>query len=69
MSENNVTVHRVNNASHRVNGPAVLFNNSEWDWYLFGKWHRYYGPSDSSGNWFIHNVRVKCIEWVGLDID
>ena len=65
MSKDRVTEHRVNKALHRANGPALIFNDSvfndsDWDWYLFGKWHRYYGPADSNGTWFIHHVRVKC---------
>ena len=29
---------------HRANGPARIWNEGDFEWYLFGNIHRYYGP-------------------------
>jgi hypothetical protein len=43
---------------HRTNGSARIEGN-QWEWFLHGKYHRYYGPEDSRGNWFIHGDAIK----------
>lgn len=30
---------------HRTNGPAIIYNEGDWRWYLHGNAHRYYGPA------------------------
>lgn len=44
---------------HRPNGPYFIHANSDWDWMLFGRCHRYYGPQDNEGGWRIHGKLVK----------
>jgi hypothetical protein len=44
---------------HRVNGPAVTWDDGNFMWMLFGKPHRYYGPAISAslvfdGKWYMH---------------
>lgn len=48
----------LNGMLHRPNGPAIIWNDGDWGWNLFGLWHRYYGPRDESGDWYIHDVLV-----------
>jgi len=51
---------RVNGDLHKPNGPAVIWANGDWDWWLFGMFHRYYGPVDADNEeWWIHDVRIK----------
>jgi hypothetical protein len=49
----------LNGNLHRPNGPAMIWKDGEWCWLLYGKWHRYYGPSRDYGCWWIHNVGIK----------
>ena len=53
---------------HRVNGPAYNYSNTtcwwrhdddQWCWYSKGYPHRYYGPCDHMGEWWIHNKFIK----------
>ena len=45
--------------SHRPNGPAS-HDSSDWDWYLYGNEHRYYGKQSSiDDSWWIHGDCVK----------
>ena len=44
---------------HRPNGPASIWYDGDWVWYLNGKNHRYYGPRSNSGAWWIHDRRIK----------
>lgn len=45
---------------HKTNGPAVAHPRTKsWDWFLFDNWHRYYGPQNNKGNWFLYGERVK----------
>ena len=30
----------------------------QWQWYIDNVCHRYYGPQDSRGNWYIHGKRI-----------
>ena len=46
---------------HRPNGPARIYTDDDWEWYLFGNLHRYYGPPTCFGGsndwydiWTIH---------------
>lgn len=43
---------------HKTNGPVRIWNNGEWEWRLFGKRHRYYGPCYAHV-WRIHGQIVK----------
>ncbi len=54
----------LNGQRHRPNGPARIWparmgGLEEWEWWLFDRWHRYYGPHDTEGDWFIHEMWVK----------
>lgn len=51
--------YRVNDEWHRTNGPAFLWYDGDFDWYLFGEQHRYYGPVNLGENWWIHGEYVK----------
>lgn len=48
---------------HRADGPARVWKDGEWSWWLDGDWHRYYGPTRSNmtklGSWFIHDEKIK----------
>ena len=50
-----------NGLLHCANGPARIWNDDDdgWGWYLYGKFHRYYGPRSSAGNWWIHYRKIK----------
>jgi hypothetical protein len=45
---------------HRTDGPAVFWLD-EFVWYLHGKQHRYYGPADHMGEWYIHGEFIHDI--------
>ena len=53
------------NQRHRPNGPAIIVPYQGWDWFLFGNYHRYYGPQCSyrtirgSGEWWVHGTKIK----------
>lgn len=44
---------------HRVNGPACISKKSHrwWSWWWYK--HRYYGPQNATGWWFIKHKMVK----------
>lgn len=45
---------------HRADGPAIIWQNiGEWAWSLYGYAHRYYGPRNVYGGWFIHGDKIK----------
>jgi hypothetical protein len=52
---------------HRVNGPAVIHLDTlagpveygKGYWWCNGMWHRYYGPRDPLGSWYLHNKGIK----------
>ena len=48
-----------NGEPHRVNGPARNWNGEVWFWALNGKGHRYYGPQNNGGTWWLHGKRIK----------
>ena len=50
--------YQLNGQLHRANGPASLWDTGERFWYLFGKPHRYYGPSEWE-DWQIHGKYVE----------
>lgn len=40
---------------HRTNGPARIYQRSGgWGWVLFDKRHRYYGPQNVNGVWWLY---------------
>jgi len=51
-------VYIFNDQYYRSNGPAVVDDN-RWVWYLFNRWHRYYGPCTETGRWAIHGKDMK----------
>lgn len=57
------TYHKVNGVRHRVNGPAAVWNDGDWFWYMNGVEHRYYGPQSNWGRqfWIVHNTRIKSL--------
>jgi hypothetical protein len=44
---------------HRTNGPARKWNDGVEAWFLFGEYHRYYGPQDVDGSWWLHGNLIK----------
>jgi hypothetical protein len=49
----------INGNLHKSNGPARIWLDGDWAWYLDGKDHRYYGPSCSFlDDWEIHGVKI-----------
>lgn len=44
---------------HRTNGCGIVWDDGTWDWYLFDRWHRYYGPQSEKGEWFLHGEFIK----------
>lgn len=44
---------------HRSNGPARIWNDGVGGWYINGEYHRYYGPQDIDGSWWLHGIRIK----------
>jgi hypothetical protein len=44
---------------HRTNGPARTWFDGVEAWYLFGEYHRYYGPQDVDGSWWLHGDQIK----------
>lgn len=44
---------------HKPNGPAAVFLNGDWEWWLYGKRHRYYGPYASWSSWYRHGKYIK----------
>ena len=46
---------------HKVNGPASIWDDNDWFWYLNGKAHRYYGPSNVMGDWNLHGREIKTL--------
>lgn len=52
--------YQLNDKLHRPNGPAVEWPKfGHWDWYFNDEWHRYYGPQEDSGEWWVHDTHVK----------
>lgn len=54
--------HLIDGMYHRPNGPAVIEIDeiaSQWAWCLFDNSHRYYGPADEFGDWWIHGSFIK----------
>lgn len=60
LKTDDTIIYRVLNDYHRCNGPAVAISGRySWTWYLFNKYHRYYGQARSAGEWYIHGKLVK----------
>lgn len=63
VKTNNGVEYQLNGSLHRPNGPAcVVMGKNDWDWALYGSWHRYYGPADETGTWWIHGEITKDID-------
>lgn len=43
----------------RLNGPAKMWDDGLESWYLDGRRHRYYGPQNKKGVWFVRDHRIK----------
>jgi hypothetical protein len=54
-----VTEYFVDRNLHRPNGPAIIWNESKWAWWLNDTPHRYYGACSDTGKWWIHGLCVK----------
>lgn len=44
---------------HRTNGPAVEWKDGDWGWMLHDRNHRYYGPQNNNGDWFLNMRFIK----------
>jgi hypothetical protein len=55
------TEFKLNDETHRANGPAIVWNYGGWSWWLHGKFHRYYGPVENNNTaaWWIHHRKIK----------
>ena len=52
--------YELNGKFHRSSGPAVVWDDGRYEWYSYGKRHRYYGASNRyRGDWFIHGKYIK----------
>jgi hypothetical protein len=63
-SSGNIEYYDADTVQHRSNGPAVYWEKSRewmWFWFLHGKRHRYYGPSNDDGEWYLHGKKIKAI--------
>jgi hypothetical protein len=58
LDNGTITYRMDDNRLHRANGPAMEWFDA-WEWVLYDNWHRYYGPQDQSGDWWIHDMRIK----------
>ena len=50
------------NYVHRADGPALIFDDGDWSWWLHNHLHRYYGIAISKKKqkeWFIHGRPIK----------
>lgn len=54
----NIEYHQLNGELHRSDGPAISYDDT-WGWYLYGNFHRYYGPAENCNSWWIFGVIVK----------
>ena len=56
----NSTVYELDGKYHRTNGPAMIWDNGYWCWWLHGARHRYYGHYSSTVayRWSIHGSWV-----------
>lgn len=48
-----------NGKMHRPNNYALITDCGFRIWYLYGIEHRYYGPSDDYGNWYMYGELIK----------
>ena len=45
---------------HRASGPARIWDDGRYSWWLFNNVHRYYGPATHDPqHWWIHNDKLK----------
>ena len=54
--------YRSNGTQHRPNGPALIWNDGDWSWWMHGNRHRYYGVAFRLGvtqEWILHGVKIK----------
>ena len=53
----------INGLRHRLDGPAVVFNNNYKEWYINGKLHREDGPaveySDGYKFWYLNGIEYS----------
>lgn len=58
----NYVEYRVGGIVHRPHGPSIIWVTSDgnrvWEWMLFGKYHRYYGPTTNLLSWWIHGELI-----------
>jgi hypothetical protein len=61
LDDKNVHTIDGHQTKHRTNGPASYWNNTNLSyWYLFGEYHRYYGPANTFDYpWFLHGKLIK----------
>ena len=45
---------------HKPNAPLWLSDDGDdWGWMLHGNWHRYYGPQNNNGSWYLEGEYLK----------
>jgi hypothetical protein len=49
---------------HRIDGPAIIFDNGDKAWFFHGKLHRTDGPTieNNNGNnfWYLNDIQIHC---------
>ena len=48
-----------NKQRHRATSPAIVWSGGAWSWWLHGYPHRYYGPADNNGYWWLQGARLR----------
>ena len=73
FSISNVKIHfSVNGNLHRENGPAVIWNDGEHEWFNHGEYHRLDGPAVINGvyrAWFINGKLHRLDGPAIIDVD
>jgi hypothetical protein len=59
-----ITYRMDDNRLHRADGPAKMWADGDYVWYINGQRHRYYGPQNQYQSWWIHDERIKNTFWV-----
>ena len=54
-----ITEYTVSDQLHRANGPARVWSDGDFSWWLRGCRHRYYGPAASWSGWVIMDKTVR----------
>ena len=59
-----ITQYRLDGVFHNPIGPAMIWRNGEWGWWLNGLPHRYYGTQTSVGTWCVHGILLGRLTYI-----